>query len=72
MHSQITTMVAQEHVKDMLADAARARRALEARRARRARRGQPGLSANGTDAHLGRHAQDPCPQLPCPPLSRAA
>jgi hypothetical protein len=70
MHSQLTSMVAREHVKDMLTDAARARRAREARRARRAR---PGLSTTDAAVHLGRPAQDPCPQLPCPPLyARAA
>jgi hypothetical protein len=66
MHSQLTAMVAREHVKTMLTDAARARRAREARRARRAR---PELSAI---VHLGRPAKDPCPQLPCPPLSARA
>ena len=69
MHSQLTTMVAREHVKTMLTDAARARRAREARRARRAR---PELTAIGTAVHVGRPAKDPCPQLPCPPLSAQA
>jgi hypothetical protein len=72
MHSQLTSMVAREHVKDMLADAARARRAREARRARRARRGLPDLSAIGVAVHPSRPANDPCPQLPCPPLSARA
>ena len=72
MHSQLTSMVAREHVKDMLADAARARRAREARRARRARRGLHGPSVIDVAVHLGRPANDPCPQLPCPPLSAHA
>ena len=69
MHSQLMSMVAREHVKDMLADAARAQRAREARRARRARRGLSGIEVA---VQLGRPANDPCPQLPCPPLSAHA
>jgi len=72
MHSQLTSMVAREHVKDMLADAARARRAREARRARRARRGLPGLSVIDVAVHLSRPTKNPCPQPPCPPLSAHA
>ncbi|HEX2317402.1 MAG TPA: hypothetical protein VHJ18_00300 [Streptosporangiaceae bacterium] len=69
MHSQIVAMVAAEHVKDMIADAARAQRAREARRARRARRGAIAISSA---ANVGQLTKDPCPQLPCPPLSARA
>ena len=67
MHPQIAAMAAAEHVRDMRAEATRARRA---RQARRARRGAITVSA---DVHRGRPiAKDPCPQLPCPPLSHQA
>jgi len=69
MHSQIVAMVAAEHVKDMIADAARVQRAREARRARRARRGAITISSA---ANVGQLTKDPCPQLPCPPLSARA
>jgi hypothetical protein len=68
----LTSMVAREHVKDMLADADRARRAREARPAPRTRRGLPGLRAIGVAVHTRRLAEDPCPELPCPPLSARA
>jgi hypothetical protein len=55
MHSQIVAMVAAEHVKDMIADAAR--------------RGAITISSA---ANVGQLTKDPCPQLPCPPLSARA
>jgi hypothetical protein len=69
MHSQIVAMVAAEHVKDMLADAARARRAREARRGRRSRSGTVTI---GAAAYADRRSEDPCTPLPCPPLSARA
>ncbi len=65
MHPQIAAMAAAEHVKDMQAAANRGRRAREARRARR---GAITISA----AVHHRPAEDPCPQLPCQPLSARA
>jgi hypothetical protein len=88
MHPQIVAMAAAEHVKDMQAEANRGRRVREARRARRgaitisaATNGglsatQGGMSArNGglSAAHRGQPAaQEPCPQLPCPPITARA
>ena len=67
MHPQIVAMAAAEHVKDMQAQAIRGRRAREARRARR------GAITISAAVYHGRPIKDPCPQLPCPPLSvRAA
>ena len=67
MHPQIIAMAAAEHVKDMQADATRARRARQARRARR------GVITVGAAArHVELATQVPCPQLPCPPLSARA
>ena len=66
MHPQIVAMAAAEHVKDMQAAANRARRVREARRARR------GAITISAAVHHGRPAKNPCPQLPCPPLSARA
>jgi hypothetical protein len=67
MHPQIIAMAAAQHVKDMQADATRARRARQARRARR------GVIAAGPAARpVQLTAQALCPQLPCPPLSARA
>ena len=67
MHPQIVAMAAAEHVKDMQASAIRGRRAREARRARR------GAITISAVVHRGpQAAQEPCPQLPCPPLSARA
>ena len=67
MHPQIIALAAAEHVKDMQADATRARRARQARRARR------GVIAVGHAARPVRLAAGaPCPQLPCPPLAARA
>ena len=66
MHPQIAAMAAAEHVKDMQAAANRGRRAREARRARR------GAITISAAVHHRRPAEDPCPQLPCQPLSARA
>lgn len=66
MHPQIVAMAAAEHVKDMQAEATRGRRVREARRARR------GAITISAAIQGGLSAQEPCPQLPCPPLVRAA
>jgi hypothetical protein len=66
MHPQIVAMAAAEHVKDLQAQAIRGRRAREARRARR------GAITISAVVHPGRPAKNPCPQLPCPPLSARA
>ena len=67
MHPQIVAMAAAEHVKDMQAEAIRGRRVREARRARR------GAITISAAAHRSQQAaQQPCPQLPCPPLSARA
>ena len=73
MHPQIVAMAAAEHVRDMRAEANRGRRVREARRARR---GAITIGA-ATDsrpfaAHRGQAAQEPCPQLPCPPITARA
>jgi hypothetical protein len=67
MHPQIIAMAAAEHVKDMQADATRARRA---RQARRARRGVITVGAAARPVQIA--APAPYPQLPCPPLSARA
>ena len=66
MHPQIVAMAAAEHVKDMQAAANRSRRVREARRARR------GAITISAAVHHRRPAEDPCPQLPCQPLSARA
>jgi hypothetical protein len=56
-------MAAAEHVKDMQASANRGRRVREARRARR------GAITISAATNLGPRAlQEPCPELPCPPV----
>src|SRR5258707_14057494 len=66
MHPQIAAMAAAEHVKDMQASANRGRRAREARRPRR------GAITISAPVHPHRPAEDPCPQVPCQPLSSRA
>ncbi len=67
MHPQIVAMAAAEHVKDMHAAAIRGRRAREARRARRGAITIRAAAHNGEPTSL-----QPCPQLPCPPLTAKA
>ncbi len=73
MHPQIIALAAAEHVKDMQAVANRGRRA---RAARRARRGGMTVTAAPSIEHIAARIpaarQDPCPELPCPPVTARA